>query len=326
MAAVFLPELGLFDLAGGISGNNIEDDLSGALVSGKIHAELSDLFLGAGHAFLDLDNGSGDLAKACVGTTDNGNILDLIICAQEVFDLNRIDIFAAGNDNVLCAVNEPDETVFVDPCHIAGQEPIAAHNIGGSFFILIVAGHNAGAFDRKFAYVAVWYFIESAVNDLGLPAVAGNTDSADLVDVFHTQMHAAGADGFGKAVVGVILLTGEYFLPSVDKAGRNGLSADMHEPPLGKFIIGKGNFAAVDRVKYILSPGNEQPDDGAFFRGDDLHDPLRADTAQQNGLAARKKAAEPVHFCAGMIKRGHAKEAVFPALLMMSLLAGCGMH
>lgn len=74
-AAVFLPQRRLFDLAGGIPGHGVEENLLGPLVPGHIQAELIDLRLGAFHAILDLDDGDRNFAQSCVGQTDDGHIL-----------------------------------------------------------------------------------------------------------------------------------------------------------------------------------------------------------------------------------------------------------
>ena len=83
-AAVFLPQLGLLDLAGGISRHVGEDDLPGALVPGQIGTVLVDLALGAGHARLHLDDGGGDLPQPVVGQADDGHVVDLGVGGQEL--------------------------------------------------------------------------------------------------------------------------------------------------------------------------------------------------------------------------------------------------
>jgi len=40
-------------------------------------------------------------------------------------------------------------------------------------------------------------------------------------------MHAARAYGFGKSVIGIIIMGRKTLFPAADKAGRNGLSTDM---------------------------------------------------------------------------------------------------
>ena len=100
-AAVLLPQFGLFDLAGGVAGDGGEDDLPGALVPGQVSAELVDLALCAGHALFDLDDGGGDLPQPLVGQADDGHVVDLGVGGQEVLNLHRVQVLAAGDDDVL---------------------------------------------------------------------------------------------------------------------------------------------------------------------------------------------------------------------------------
>ena len=96
-----------------------------------------------------------------------------------------------------------------------------------------------------------------------MPSVTGFADGSDLVDVLNSQMYAAGTDGFREAIVGIILMVREDLLPALNKARRNRLCAYVHKPPLIQFIIRKFDFSAVDCVKNVLSPRDQQPYDGA---------------------------------------------------------------
>ena len=98
------------------------------------------------------------------------------------------------------------------------------------------------------------------------------------------------------------------------------MRAYVHEPPLGDAVVFKVYISAVDRVEYILRPRHEQPYYGGFLLTDRLQYPLRADTAQKYGAAARDQAAEPVHFGARMIKGRYAQKYVVAALTVMRAL------
>ena len=117
----------------------------------------------------------------------------------------------------------------------------------------------------KVAKLARKYGAAALVNDSGLPAVAGLTDRAYLVDVLNAKVYAAGADRLGKSVVGVIFVVREFFLPALDKARGNGLCTDVHQSPLIELVFVKIDLAAVDRVENILRPRNEKPNDGAML-------------------------------------------------------------
>ena len=58
---------------------------------------------------------------------------------------------ASGYDDVLLAIDQPDETVFIKLCHITGVEPAIVENFCGSFRVLVVFDHDAGALDGKLA-------------------------------------------------------------------------------------------------------------------------------------------------------------------------------
>ena len=100
-SCVFLAENGLFDLARGVAGNGCKDDLARTLVPWKLKAEGIDFIFGHIFAFLDLDHRKSDLTESLFGDTDDGNVLDLCVRAEEIFDLNGINVLAARNDDIL---------------------------------------------------------------------------------------------------------------------------------------------------------------------------------------------------------------------------------
>ena len=284
-SCVFLAENGLFDLARGVAGNGCKDDLARTLVSGELKAEGIDFIFGHIFAFLDLDHRKSDLTESLFGDADDGNVLDLCVRAEEIFDLNGINVLAARDDDVLFAVNEPDEAVLVLAGHVARVEPaVLAEYLVGRLRILIVAFHNAGALDGKLADLARKHRAAALVNDPGLPAVARLADRADLVDVFNAKVNASGADRLGKTVVCVIFVVREVLLPTLDEARGDGLRADVHQPPLVELVFIKIDLAAVDGVKNVLRPRNEQPNNGAMLLGDGLDDLFRCGTLEEDCL------------------------------------------
>ena len=137
---------------------------------------------------------------------------------QEVLDLNGVKVLTAGNDDVLLAVDKVVEPVFILLRHIAGVEPaVLAKHFRGRLRVVVVADHDRRAFDREFADFALRNRVVLRIEDRALPAVAGDADRADFVDVFNTKMDAAGAEGLGQAVVCVIELAREVFVPVTDQ-------------------------------------------------------------------------------------------------------------
>ena len=215
-SAVLFAELGLLNLAGGISGNFGEDDLAGPLVAGKLAAVIIDLLFCAGKSFLELNDRSSNLAQTLVGQADDSDVIDGLKGVQEVFDLNRVDILTAGDDDILLAVYKVVETVLVLHGHVAGVEPaVIVQNFLGSSGIVVVADHDAGALDSKFADFTLLDGIAVFVHNAALPLVTGDADCTDFVDIFHTEVYAAGSEGLGEAVVGC----------HTDDAGSNPASA-----------------------------------------------------------------------------------------------------
>ena len=199
-------------------------------------------------------------------------------------------------------------------------------HLGSGLRVLVVADHHAGAPDGKLAHLAGRDIRAVIIEDAGLPAVARHADGADLADVLHAEMDAAGAEGFAQAVVGIVLVMREMLLPAGDQARRDRLRTDVHQPPLVKHIVLFFKPAALQVDQDVLRPGNQQPHDGAFFLADGTEDPFGLYTAQQHRLAAGDQAAEPVHLGPGVVQRRDAEENVVPGLAVVLLLGKAGVH
>ena len=147
-----------------------------------------------------------------------------------------------------------------------------------------------------------------------------------MVDVLDPEVDGTGADRFAEPVIGVVVVVREDALPAFDQARRHRLGADVHQPPLVEVIVFEFYFAAVDRVKDVLRPRYQQPYDRAALLRNGADDPLRLGPAQQYRAAADEEAAEPVHFCSGMVQRRDAEKGVVPGLPVMFLLDAARVH
>ena len=215
----------------------MEDNLLRPLISRKLQAEVLDLFLGTCHAVLNLDDRSGLLAQPAVRKSDDCHILDLIMLAQEIFDLYRIDVLASTDDDILLPVNKEIESILVLSCHISGEQPAVPDRLCGSFLISVITGHHARSLDTEFSDFALWHGHAVLVYNLTFPTIARHTDGSDLMDILHTQMHTARACRLGKTIVRIVLVMWEIFFPALDQRWRYRLCTDMHKPPLRKLII-----------------------------------------------------------------------------------------
>ena len=144
------------------------------------------------------------------------------------------------------------------------------------------------------------------------------------MDILHAEVYAAGADGLGKTVVRVVLMMREYFFPAFDQGRRNGLRADVHEPPLVEAVVLELDVPAVNGVENVLRPRHEQPDDRRLFLRDGADDPFRRDTAKDHCAASGEQTAEPMHLRSGMIEGRDAEEHVVARLSVMVLLHTAG--
>ena len=118
-----LPQLWFFNLSGGVSWNIGKDDFSWPLIPWQCHAERLQFFFGECCFRLHFYDGSRDFAQTGIWQTNDSNVFDCIVLAEEIFNLYRLNIFAAGDDDIFLAVNEIDKAVFVFLCHIAGEQP-----------------------------------------------------------------------------------------------------------------------------------------------------------------------------------------------------------
>ena len=121
--AVSFSEKGFLDLARGVPGDKLKNNLPGTLVPGEFFAKSHNLLFRTGYTLLKLNDRGGDLTQPLVRQTDHGHILDLLVSTQKILDLYRIEVFASGNDHVLFPVYQIDKPVLVHPGHISCVEP-----------------------------------------------------------------------------------------------------------------------------------------------------------------------------------------------------------
>src|SRR5262249_41056325 len=95
-----------------------------------------------------------DLAPLAVGPADYGNLAHARVREQNLLDLARIDIGAAGDHHVLGAVFEREIAVRIERADVAGVQPAAAQGARARLCVAPVAGHDAGATAEDFAGLA----------------------------------------------------------------------------------------------------------------------------------------------------------------------------
>ena len=170
-------------------------DLPWSLVSWKFFTELVDLFLCTGHAILYLYDGRCDLSETGICNTDDCNVLDLLVFAEEVLYLYRVDILSTTDYNIFLSIYKINKSIFVLHSHISCVQPAVLQALLCRLWILIVACHDSRTLEDKLADCALLDLCSVLVHDLCLPAVARHTDSSDLMYVLYSQMYSAWSDG-----------------------------------------------------------------------------------------------------------------------------------
>ena len=90
------------------------------------HSTISSASSGDGvEPVVELDRGDDDLAPFVVGDAHDADVADRGMAEQHRFDLGRVDVDAAADDQVRAAVGEEEVAVVVDVADVAEREVLA---------------------------------------------------------------------------------------------------------------------------------------------------------------------------------------------------------
>src|SRR5581483_12155399 len=78
-------------------------------------------FVSNAHAWLADDNGMHGLAPVFSRDADDGSFQHGGMGVEGVLDLDGVDIFAAGDDHILCSIDDKDVVFLIDGRQIAGM-------------------------------------------------------------------------------------------------------------------------------------------------------------------------------------------------------------
>src|SRR5262245_14899260 len=145
-------QLGLEDLAVIVLRQRIDEHIVLRTLEAGDRVEAEAIELARGGVAHDI--GHDDLAPFAVGSSDDGDLAHPRVPEQHLLDLARIDVGAAGDDDVLGAVLERQIAVGVEGAEVAGVQPAIAQGVGGSRRILPIAGHHHVAATENFAALA----------------------------------------------------------------------------------------------------------------------------------------------------------------------------
>src|SRR5690554_1963817 len=69
------------------------------------------------------DESLADLAPFGVFNTNDGHLAHCRMLRDGILDFSRIDVLAAGNEQILVAVNDIEAAFCIQPCRVACAEP-----------------------------------------------------------------------------------------------------------------------------------------------------------------------------------------------------------
>ena len=98
------------------------------------------------------------MAADFIGHAEHGHVLDGGIAVEIFLDLPRVDVFAAADDHVALAVDQPDVAVGIAARHVTHRAPRAVKRLGGFLRVLPVAVEHIRGAREQLAHFAVGHF------------------------------------------------------------------------------------------------------------------------------------------------------------------------
>ena len=169
--------------------------------------------------------------------SDNCHIQNFIISTKKIFNLYRINILSATDNDVFLTVNQIDKSIFIFHCHISSIQPAIMKYFSRCFFIFIIASHDSRTFDCQLSSFALCDQISILIDNLCLPAKSCFTDRTDFINMIQSEMHTSRSNRFTQSIVCIIFMIWEIFLPVTNQTWRYRLRTDMHKSPLLQIII-----------------------------------------------------------------------------------------
>src|SRR6266702_878097 len=116
---------------------------------------------------------------ARIGTADHGALPDVGMFQQYTLDLCRVDVFAAGNDQVLLAVVHEEIAVDIAQADIASAIPTVVQGFPRRSLVAPIFAEYVGAAHRDLAWRVRRQLAAGVVDDSGLAAQAGKSGRTD---------------------------------------------------------------------------------------------------------------------------------------------------
>src|SRR5438105_1540984 len=140
------------------------------------------------------------LVPARIGAADYATFADIGMLQNHAFDLRRVDVFAAGDDEVLLAVMDPEITVGVAPADVAGAIPAVAQRFPRCFLVAPIFDEHVGAAHSNLPRYVRRQFVAGVVDEGSLAAQAGEPGRTLAREVAAEAGVDCNRAGFGRAV------------------------------------------------------------------------------------------------------------------------------
>src|SRR6266436_3347980 len=149
-------ELFAQDLADRALGQRVhETDLLRPLEAGQAAlAERADVRGGRPLAAPEHDEREHALPHQLILHADHRGLGHLGVGVEDLFDLVRVDVESAADDQVLLALDDEEEAVLVEPAHVPGMQPPGPHRPRRLLRVAVVADHDAPPADADLAHLA----------------------------------------------------------------------------------------------------------------------------------------------------------------------------
>lgn len=139
-----IAQRGFQHLAVAVLGQGIDDlVVPGPLEARQIVDAPGVEFCGVGLLlWVEGDESHRHLSPLRITLADNGNLGNRRMHQQHLFDLARIDVRTARDDQILRSILQGQKTIVIEHSHVAGVQPAIPQRVAGGLRIAPVAGHH----------------------------------------------------------------------------------------------------------------------------------------------------------------------------------------
>src|SRR5690242_9330410 len=118
------------------------------------------------------NEGYGHLVPARIRPADHATVDDIRMFDQHALDLGGVDVLAAGDDQIILALQHPEIAVVIAPGDVPGMVPAVLQRVPRRVRISPIFGEHVGTADDDLTGRAYGGCVAVAVDDSSLTAQA----------------------------------------------------------------------------------------------------------------------------------------------------------